>query len=130
MERKLNFFKIGLISLTVLMTLLFLAEAISLTVLINYSIGLVSLLFLATIGAAVFNFKENPANGKSFIIGLLSLLTVFGICYGVSNETIDEVTKEVIAGSRGAEAGIYTLYVLIFAAVSVLLYSSFNRIYR
>ena len=130
MERKLNFFKIGLISLTVLMTLLFLAEAISLTVLINYSIVLVSLLFLATIGAAVFNFKENPANGKSFIIGLLSLLTVFGICYGVSNETIDEVTKEVIAGSRGAEAGIYTLYVLIFAAVSVLLYSSFNRIYR
>jgi len=130
MERKLNFFKIGLISLTVLMTLLFLSEAISLGVLINYSLGLVILLVLATVGAAAFNFSENPAKGKNFIIGFLSLLLVFAICYGISEVTIDEITKEVVAGSRGAEAGIYTLYVLIFTAVAVLLYSSFKRIYR
>ena len=111
------------------MVLLFIGDVIGLTALINFSLGLLGLIALSTIGAAVLNFVENPSKGKSFIIGLIALLIIFGISYGSAKGTVTE-TGDLVPGSQLAEAGIYTLYVVVFIAIAGLLYSSGKRIIR
>ena len=111
------------------MVLLFVGDAISLSALINFSLGLVGLIVLSTIGAAVLNFAENPSKGKSFLIGLVALLLVFGISYGAAQGTMTE-DGALIPGSQLAEAGIYTLYAVVFIALAALLYSSGKRVIR
>lgn len=130
MEKKLNFLKIGLVGLSTLMVILFALDGISIEALINFSLGLLILIALATIGAAILNFVENPKTGKSFLVGIVVLLVVFGISYGVSTDAIDVDTEQIITGAKGAEAGIYTLYVVVAIAVGALLYSSVKRIFH
>lgn len=129
MEKKLNLVKVGLVSLSTLIVILFALDAVSIEFLITFSLGLLALIVLATVGAAVLNFSENPKTGKSFLIGIVALLIVFGVSYGISTDAIDVDSNQVIAGSKAAEAGIYTLYVLVFIAIASLLYSSVKRIF-
>lgn len=129
MEKQLNYLKIGLVALSGLMIALFWLDSISLESLIKFSLGLLILIVVATIGAALLNFAENPNKGFAFIGGLVVLLLIFGISYGVSTDAIDVDTEKVIEGSRTAEAGIYTLYVLIVLAIGALFYSSAKRIF-
>ena len=50
------------------------------------------------------------------------------IGFGMASEGIDPQSQLVIEGSRQAEAGIYTLYFVIFTALSALVYSSVIRV--
>ena len=129
MEKKLNFLKIGLVILSVLMVLLFALDVISIEFLIKFSLGLLIVIALTTLGAALLNFVENPKTGKSFLIGIVGLLVVFGMSYGFATDAIDVDSEQVIVGSKSAEAGIYTLYVVVALAVGALLYSSAKRIF-
>lgn len=129
MQKKLSFIKIGLALLSVLMVLLFAFKIISLDALISFSLGLLGLIIIASIGAAALNFAENPITGKNFLIGIVALLIIFGISYAVSSHEIDAETEQIIEGSKSAEAGIYTLYTLTVLAIGALLYSSVKRIF-
>lgn len=129
MEKKLNLIKVGLVSLSTLVVILFALDAVSIEFLITFSLGLLTLIVLATVGAAVLNFSENPKTGKAFLIGIVALLIVFGISYGISTDVVDSESNQVIAGSKAAEAGIYTLYAVVFVAIGSLLYSSVKRIF-
>lgn len=128
MEKMLNNIKLILISLSLMVVLLFLLNAISLTSLINYSIFLLVLVVLVALGAAVFNLYENPKGGKIIMIGIGALVLFYLIGLGMANDSIDPHSELVIEGSKQAEAGIYTLYFVIFTAVFVLVYSSVKRI--
>lgn len=130
MEKQLNYIKLGLVGLSLLMVLLFVMEALSITVLIKYSIGLLGLVVVATLGGALLNLVENPSKGKNFVIGIVGLIIIYAISYGVAEDSVDSTTELVIEGSRIAEAGIYTLYVVVEIAVAALLYSSVKRIFK
>lgn len=130
MEKILNNIKIALVSSTLLVVLLFTLNAISLSFLINYSLFLLVLVIVSTLGMAGLNLVENPKKGKSILIGIGALLLFYLIGLGLSKESIDESTQMVIEGSKQAEAGIYTLYFVMFAAVAALVYSSAKRIIK
>lgn len=108
--------------------LLFLLDIVSLTLLINYSIFLLILLVLVALGAAGFNLAENPKGGKSVLIGIGALLLFYLIGLGMASDSVDSRSQIIIEGSKQAEAGIYTLYFVIFSAVATLIYSSVKRI--
>ena len=129
MEKNLNILKFGLVGLSLLMVLLFVADVLSLGALINYGLGLLGLVVLTTVGAAIFNFIEAPEKGKVFLIGFGALILVYLISYAVADVALDK-EGQVIAGSKHAEAGIYTLYVVMFLAILSLLYSSLKRFIR
>lgn len=129
MVKNLGYIKVGLVSLTVLMLLLYLFDKISLELLLNYSMFLVVLLVIATLGGALFNFIENPKNGVRFFIGLVAVLIFVAISYAMSTDTIDKATNEVVTGSRLAEAGILTCYFLFVVAGVAIAYSSIKRIF-
>ena len=128
MEKVLNNIKLVLISLSLMVVLLFLLDVVSLTLLINYSILLLVLVVLVALGAAGFNLAENPKAGKSVLIGIGALLLFYLIGLGMASDSIDARSQNIIEGSKQAEAGIYTLYFVIFSAVAVLIYSSIKRI--
>ncbi|MFT6746879.1 MAG: hypothetical protein ACJAZ2_001224 [Glaciecola sp.] len=128
MEKVLNNIKLILISLSLMAVLLFLLDIVSLTLLINYSIFLLILLVLVALGAAGFNLAENPKGGKSVLIGIGALLLFYLIGLGMASDSVDSRSQIIIEGSKQAEAGIYTLYFVIFSAVATLIYSSVKRI--
>ena len=130
MEKILNNIKLGLIGLSLLMVLLFLMNTISLGFLINYSIFLLVLVVVIALGAAGLNLYENPKGGKSIIIGIGGLVLFYLIGLGMASDTVDLQSQLVIEGSKQAEAGIYTLYFVMFTAVSALVYSSVKRIVK
>lgn len=129
MEKNLNILKFGLVGLSLLVVLLFVSDVLSLEFLINYGIGLLGLVVLTTVGAAIFNFIETPEKGKVFLIGFGALVLVYLISYAAADFALDK-EGQIIAGSKHAEAGIYTLYVVMFFAVLGLLYSSLKRFIR
>lgn len=124
----LNYVKIGLVSLSTLIVVLFTTDSISLDALINFSLGLVVLLVAATIITAGINTIENPKSSFVFLIGLATLIIFYFIGLGMSTESINPKTGIVIPGSKQAEAGIYTFYFLVLTAVGVILLSSVKRI--
>lgn len=130
MEKILNYFKIGLVSLTVLVLLLFIKDVISLDFLLQYSMFLVITLVVVTLGSALFNTLENPKTGVRFAIGLVGLVVFYAIGYGISTDSMDEATNLVIPGSRMAEAGIYTCYFLFFVAGAAIVLSTVKRVFR
>lgn len=130
MEKILNYLKIGLVSISLLMLGLYLKDAISLEFLINYSLFLVISLVVVTLGGALFNFFENPKTGIRFFIGIVGLLVFFGIGYVLSSDSIDPNTNTIIPGSKLSEAGIYTCYFLFVVAIGAIFLSTFKRIFR
>lgn len=129
MEKNLSYIKIGLVALSALMVFLFALEAISIEFLIYFALVILGLIVNVTFFASLLNFAENPSTGKNFLIGIVGLLVIFGISYAISSDTIDSESEQIIAGSKIAEAGIYTLYTLVVLAVGALLYSSVKRIF-
>jgi hypothetical protein len=79
MEKTLNYLKIGLVSLSLLIMFLFLNDIVSLELLINYSVFLVITLIVVSLLGALFNFYENPKTGIRFFIGIIGLLFFFFI---------------------------------------------------
>lgn len=126
----LNKVKIGLVAFSLLIALLFVVGALSLSLLIYYGLFLLSAVVLVSFGGAILNFVEQPGKGKNFLLGLGTLLLVFFISYGLSGANIDPKTQEVIAGSRLSQAGIYTLYFVIIAAIGTIVFSSVKRLIK
>lgn len=120
--------KLILIGLSLMMVLLFLLKVLSLGFLINYSIALLVLVVLVTLGAAGFNLYENPKAGKSILIGIGALVLFYLVGLMMANDSIDPNSELIIEGSKQAEAGIYTLYFVIITAGFALVYSSIKRI--
>ena len=130
MEKILNYLKIGLVSFSLLMLVLYLKDGISLEFLINYSLFLVISLVVVTLGGALYNFFENPKTGTRFFIGIVGLLIFYGIGYTMSSDSIDPNTNLIIPGSKLSEAGIYTCYFLFVVAIGAILLSTFKKIFR
>jgi hypothetical protein len=128
MEKMLSNIKLILIGLSLMMVLLFLLKVLSLGFLINYSIALLVLVVLVTLGAAGFNLYENPKAGKSILIGIGALVLFYLVGLMMANDSIDPNSELIIEGSKQAEAGIYTLYFVIITAGFALVYSSIKRI--
>jgi hypothetical protein len=128
MEKILGNVKLVLIGLSLLVVFLFLMDAVSLAFLINYSIFLLTLVVVVTLGAAGLNLYENPKGGKSVLIGIGALILFYLFGLGMANDSIDPNSQLIIEGSKQAEAGIYTLYFVMFVAVSALVYSSVKRV--
>jgi hypothetical protein len=128
MEKTIGNIKLILIGLSLLTVLLFATSAVSLEFLIYYSIVLLVVVALTALAAAVFNLAENPKGGKSVLIGIGTLLLFYLIGLGMAEDTIDVDSQLIIEGSKQAEAGIYTLYLVIVTAVGALLFSSIKRI--
>lgn len=120
--------KLILIGLSLMMVLLFLLKVLSLGFLINYSIALLVLVVLVTLGAAGFNLYENPKAGKSILIGIGALVLFYLVGFMTANHSIDPNSELIIEGSKQAEAGIYTLYLVLITAGFALVYSSIKRI--
>jgi len=124
----LNYVKIGLVTLSAIIVVLFASDKISLDSLINFSLGLVVLLIASTIVTAGINTVENPKSSVVFLVGLGILIVFYFIGLGMSTDAIDPKTDLVIPGSKQAEAGIYVFYFLVFSAIGVILLSSAQRI--
>jgi hypothetical protein len=124
----LNYLKITLVGLSVLFVLLYLADKISLTSLINFSILMIGLLVLSTILTALLNVGENPKSGIRFGIGLGLLVVYYFIGLSMSTDSLHKKTGEIIPGSKVAEAGIYVLYFVLFTALIVGVLSSLKRL--
>ncbi len=124
----MNNIKLVLIGLSLLFVVLFLLGAISIEVLIGYSIGLLVLSVVVTLGASGLNLFENPKGAKSILIGIGGLVVFYLIGLGMASESVDPQSQLAIEGSKQAEAGIYTLYFVIITAVATLVYSSVKRV--
>jgi hypothetical protein len=129
MEKILNYLKIGLVGLSILMLVLYLKDIITLELLINFSLFLVIALVVVTLGGALFNFFENPKTGIRFFIGLIAILIFYFIGYQMSSDSIDPATNLVIPGSKLSEAGIYTCYFLFVVGIGAILQSTIKRIF-
>jgi len=130
MEKTIGNIKIVLISLSLLIVLLFAINVLSIEFLIYYSIALLVLVVLTALGAAVLNLAENPKGGKSVLIGIGALLLFYLIGFALAGDSIDPDSLLIIEGSKQAEAGIYTLYLVILTAVGALAFSSIKRIVK
>lgn len=130
MEKILNYIKIGLVSLSLLMVLMYSSDLISLGALINFSLFLLGLVVVSTLAMSGLNFAENPKKGKSILVGMVALLLFYFVSLGFSEYSIDTTTQTIIKGSKQAEAGIYTLYFVLSSAIAALIYSSAKRIIK
>jgi hypothetical protein len=119
MENVLKIGKYSLIGLVWLVSGLAWFDIISIATLINFAISLFWIIGAVIAGFAIFNISENPKTGLKFLIGAGSLIIILAISFGFS-DTVKDANKEVIAGSKLAEAGIYTLYTLSILAIIVI----------
>lgn len=124
----LNYVKISLVLLSVIVVMLFLSGKIQIESLINFAIFLLIGIISSTVITALINVAENPKTGLRFGIGIGVLVVFYLIGFSLSEEAYHAKTNELIPGSRMAEAGIYTFYFVASSALAVILLSSIKRI--
>ena len=118
--------KWALILLIWILVLLTATQSVDEMVIIKFSLGLFYTIIIVTIGFSIFNFAENPKAGFKFIASGLVLGLVGFISFQMSDD-LHPITNEVVEGAALSEAGIYTFYVLIIAAVLAIVGSEAKR---
>lgn len=129
LSKILNIVKIGLVSLSLLVVVLFIKDAISLDALIQFSLLLVILLIASTVIFNGLNIVENPKKGLRLLIGVGALLLFYVIGLGMAEPEVNAKTGEIIPGSKQAEAGIYVLYITVTLAVAAIIGSPIRRLF-
>lgn len=89
-----------------------------------FIVAIVGALFSTVMGALA-----KPGSFKGSIVGILAMLAIVGISYALSSgEVMSYYPQGVTEGaSKWSEAGLYTLYVLFFLTIGVIIYSGISK---
>lgn len=95
---------------------------------------LVAVCALAILFFAIARIVSHPEAAKSFLIGLVALVVLGGVSYGLSSgadaETIYKKLEVTKGTSHGVGAGLVTFYLLMGIAVLSIIYVEITRLFK
>lgn len=127
-----NIVLISLLGISGLLYILFIMDVVTAGLLLNWCYLLLGAAVLVSIIFPLIVMVRNPKKAKSALIGVVALLVVFGIGYGLAGEETYKVGELTVgeAVSRRSEAGLIAFYILIFGAVAAIVYSEVSKAFK
>jgi len=98
---------------------------------IMYALFLVAV--LSAVGLSLMNALKNPGSFGKSMIGIVALFALFGICYAISDATVQPtwvvmgITPKTVKLIGG---GLLTLYLTGLVAVIGLIYSEITKAFK
>jgi len=116
LSKKAHYILIGLLGLSVILTILFYAGVVGEAVLLNWGYVLLAIAAVAALVFPIIILAQDPKKAKGALFSLLGLLVVFGLAYVLASDAV-LVSYEgygVDAGtSKSVGMGLIGTYVLL-----------------
>ena len=129
-----NYILIGLLGLSAVLCVLFFAGVITEGLIITWCYILLGIAALVAIVFPIITMAQNPANAKNALIGVVGLIVVFAIGYGLSTgeEFIDYEGKLLAdeSSSKMSEAGLIAFYILGAGAIGSIVYAEVSKMLK
>ena len=111
-----NIILFGLLGISALLSLLFMVDVVSTGLLLGWCYILFGIAILTSIVFPIIVMIQNPKKAKAALIGVGSILVIYGIGYALAGSETYEVGEAVIgeAVSKRSEGGLIAFYILIF----------------
>ena len=122
----------SLLGLSVLLFVLFVADVISETLLINWGYLLLIISASVSIIFPLISMAKDFKKSKNSLIGVGALGLIFVIGFFLSSDETHLVDGEVISGSvsKYSEAGLITFYAMIALAIIAILYTEISKAFK
>ncbi len=123
----------SLMGISVLLGVLFYADAIDSEFLIYWCYTLFFIGALAAIVFPIIQMAKNPIAAKSALIGVGALVVVFGISYVLAGDEMLDKYAGFISGpeaSKRVSAGLISFYILALGAIVATLYSGVTKMFK
>jgi len=125
---------IALLGVSALLSVLFFANVIAEGVLIGWCYVLLAIAAVSAVIFPLITMAQNPANAKTALIGVVALVVVFGLGYGLSSgvETLD-VDGNLLATAAEAkmsEAGLIAFYIMGAGAIAAIIYAEVSKMLK
>jgi len=122
-----------LMGISALLGVLFYSGSVSTDVIMYWCYALLGLGVVAAVVFAIVNMIRSPKGAKSAVIGVVALLAVFGISYGLAGDEMNDVYAEFISGpeaSKRVGMGLIAFYILGIGAIAVTVFSGVSKLFK
>ncbi len=124
----------ALLGVSALLSILFMAGAVSEGLLINYCYLLMGVAAVAAVVFSILNMVKDPKKAKNALIGIVALLIICGIGYamGGSEEHFDIDGKLLAdaATSQKSEGGLIAFYILAVLAIGTIVFAEVSKMFK
>lgn len=133
MKKALSILLYGLlaISLVVLILVFTLSEEAGVGVALTWTYILIGIAILASLAFPIVNLVKNPKAAKRSLIGIGICVVVVGIAFAIaSSEPVtlsDMTTYNNASGLKLADACLYTIYIVMFAALALTIFGEIRN---
>jgi hypothetical protein len=125
---------IALLGLSALLCVLFFAGVVSEGLLIGWCYVLLAIAAVTAVVFPIIHMAKHPADAKNALIGVVALIVVVGIGYGLASgeEFIDYEGKLLAdeSASKMSEAGLIAFYILGAGAIGSIVYAEVNKMLK
>lgn len=98
---------------------------------IGFSYILLIIAVIAALAGTVMTALSNPKKLMGSLIGVVAMIVVFGISYGIAGgEVLESYGNITETTSRMVGAGLFTFYILLVLAVLSIVYASISRLIK
>ncbi len=124
----------GLLGLSALLSILFMAGVVSEGLLINFCYLLMGVASIAGVLFSVLNMVKNPKKAKNALIGIGVVLVICIIGYAMAGSeehmNLDGKLLADSATSKKSEGGLIAFYILAFLAIGSIVFAEVSKMFK
>lgn len=124
----------SLLGVSALLSVLFMFDAISEGLLINWCYALIGIATITAIVFPILTMAQNPKKAKNALIGIVGVVVVCVLGYVMSgsevHQTIDGKMLADEATSKKSEAGLIAFYILIIGAIGSIVFAEVSKMFK
>ena len=131
--KPLKFILYGLVGLSVLFTVLYLAEVVTLQLMMIWTYSLLGGTAVSAVVFPIIMLAQNPKKAKGALVSLIGLVIVFGVGYMLASDVVlpsYEVYGVDEGTSQGVGMGLIATYILMALSGGGILFFGIMKIFK
>jgi len=131
--KTLSYILYGLVGLSVLFTILYMAEMVSLEVLMIWTYSLLGATALSAVVFPIIVLAQNPKKAKGALVSLIGLVIVFGVGYMLASDVVFtsyEAYGVDTSISKGVGTGLMATYILMALSGGGIIFFGIMKIFK
>ena len=133
LSKRLSYILYALIGVSVLLTVLFYLEIVSVALMLNWTYALLAITLVSAVVFPIIVLAQNPKKAKGALVSLIGLVIVFGVGYMMASDTVFtsyEAYGVDTSISKGVGTGLIATYVLMALSGGGIVFFGIVRILK
>ncbi|MBL4755890.1 MAG: hypothetical protein JKY52_20135 [Flavobacteriales bacterium] len=133
LSKRLSYILYALIGVSVLLTVLFYLEIVSVPLMLNWTYALLAITLVSAVVFPIIVLAQNPKKAKGALVSLIGLVIVFGVGYMMASDTVFtsyEAYGVDTSISKGVGTGLIATYVLMALSGGGIVFFGIVRIFK